>query len=55
MNRDWENQFKKWAQPPSQTEENRCQNAINVIRNALSSYMPLNEKPYSVILQGYGL
>lgn len=52
MDRDWENKFKKWAQPPSQTEENRCQNAINVIRNALSSYMPLNEKPYSVILQG---
>lgn len=37
MTSQWEPEFSKWAQPPSDTEEVRIQNAINCIRGALDA------------------
>lgn len=37
MNITWEQKFRHWAAPPSQTEQDRCNNAIQAIRNAINS------------------
>lgn len=37
MAREWEAKFSQWAQPPSDTEETRIQNAIKGIRDALDA------------------
>ena len=36
MTQDWESTFSQWAGPPAKTEEQRCENAINAIRNAIA-------------------
>ena len=36
MTHDWEGTFNSWAQPPRQTEEQRSENAIRGIRNAIN-------------------
>ena len=36
MTRDWEGTFNSWAQPPGKTEEQRSENAIRGIRNAIN-------------------
>ncbi|MBL4702125.1 MAG: nucleotidyltransferase [Phycisphaeraceae bacterium] len=38
---EWENQFRSWAEPPSKTEQTRCDNAISAVRNAVSNSEPL--------------
>lgn len=35
MSIDWESNFSVWGRPPSDTEEQRCENAISVVRNAI--------------------
>lgn len=35
--RDWEATFRAWAKPPSDTEDERCENASRMIREALSA------------------
>jgi len=35
--RDWEATLRVWAKPPSDTEEERCENATRVIRDALQA------------------
>lgn len=35
MARDWESQFRNWAKPPSRTEQERCDNALSAVRNAV--------------------
>lgn len=37
MARDWEEQFRKRAKPPGKTEQNRCDNAVSAIRNAIEA------------------
>ena len=37
MTRDWETQFRAWAKPPGKTEQDRCDNAVSVIRNAVNA------------------
>ena len=43
MPRDWEAQFRDWAKPPSKTEEDRCNNAVSAIRNAINANDKLRE------------
>ena len=40
---DWEVLFYSWAEPPSATEQDRCDNAILAVRNAVSKREPLKD------------
>lgn len=50
--RDWENQFRIWAKPPSETEQEKQANAENMIRDAISEYVPLQSHQIAVFAQG---
>ncbi len=52
MSRDWEAQFKKWAEPPGKTEQDRCNNATSAIRNAIKASDKLRTRGVSVFAQG---
>jgi predicted nucleotidyltransferase len=52
MNNEWEDKFKQWSKPPSNTEQQRCDNAISSIKNAIKSSEKLKERNISIILQG---
>ena len=52
MTRDREEIFSTWAQPPAQTEEQRSENAIRSIRNAISYSSRLKERRLKVFTQG---
>lgn len=52
MARDWEAQFRGWAKPPGKTEEERCENAISSIRNALKASDKLRARGITVFSQG---
>lgn len=48
----WEDKFRDWASPPGKTEEQRCENAVSSIKNALAASAKLKGRGYSVLLQG---
>ena len=50
--RDWEKAFNFWAQSPSKTEEERSENAIGAIRNAVKGSSKLNHRKTKVFTQG---
>ncbi len=50
--RNWENTFSSWAQGPSKTEDERCQNAIRAIKNAIQNSEKLQGRNITVFLQG---
>ena len=52
MNRDWESTFRQWAQSPGKTETQRCDNAINAIRNAINKSDKLKHRSLKVFPQG---
>lgn len=52
MSRDWEAQFRDWAKPPGKTEEDRCENAISAVRNAIKASQKLQSRDVSILLQG---
>ncbi len=52
MNREWENTFGHWAKPPGKTEEERSENAIKAIRNAIAKSDKLNRRSIKVFVQG---
>lgn len=52
MTRDWEEQFREWAKPPGKTEQDRCDNAVSAIRNALDASEKLSGRVISVFAQG---
>jgi hypothetical protein len=52
MSRDWETQFREWAKPPGKTEQERCDNAISAIRNAIKSSETLRDLNLSIFSQG---
>jgi hypothetical protein len=52
MSDQWEEKFRQWAAPPGKTEEQRCENAINAVKNALAASAKLKGRGYSVLLQG---
>jgi hypothetical protein len=49
---DWEGQFREWAKPPGKTEQDRCDNAISAIRNAIKASDKLRARGVSVFAQG---
>ena len=52
MTRDWEGVFNLWAQPPGKTEENRSENAIRGISNAINSSSKLKSRQIKIFPQG---
>ena len=50
--RDLESIFESWAQGPGKTEEDRCDNAISAIRDAINSSHKLQNRGVNVFLQG---
>ncbi len=52
MNRNWENEFSQWARPPDKTEDQRCENAIKAIRNAIAKSDKLKDRNLKVFTQG---
>jgi hypothetical protein len=50
--RAWEEKFSRWARPPGQTERDRCENAVKVVRNAIASSDKLKNKAIKVFTQG---
>lgn len=52
MPRDWEAQFREWAKPPGRTEQDRCDNAVSAIRNAIKADANLRAHGVSVFAQG---
>lgn len=50
--RDWENIFSTWAKPPGKTEQERCENAENSIRNAIAASDKLNRRNIKVFAHG---
>ena len=52
MARDWESTFRSWAQPPGKTEQQRSENAINAIRQAIDGSPTLRARRIKVLPQG---
>lgn len=50
--RDWEATFGRWAQPPGKAEEERCENAVGAIRNAIARSSALRDRSVKVFVQG---
>lgn len=50
--RNWENEFSQWARPPGKTEDERCENAIKAIRNAIAKSDKLKNRSLTVFPHG---
>ncbi len=50
--RNWENEFSQWARPPGKTEDERCENAIKAIRNAIAKSDKLKNRSLMVFPHG---
>jgi hypothetical protein len=52
MPRDWEAVFETWTKPSSDTECEKQENAVRMIRAAISAYEPLANRDIKIIPQG---
>jgi len=52
MNKDWEEIFTSWTKPPSDTEESRCDNTVNMIQKAIDADEILSKMTIEVFAQG---
>lgn len=52
MTRNWENEFSQWARPPSRTENERCENAVKAVRNAIAKSDKLKDRSLKVFPHG---
>lgn len=52
MSRDWHEQFKRWAKPPSDTEEQKGSAAAEMIRGAIRASEALKDKNVEVYATG---
>ena len=52
MSRDWEQTFKNWGRPPSQTEQDKCDNAKRAIRKAIDASEKLKNLGIRVFPKG---
>ena len=52
MSRDWEQTFRNWGGPPSQTEQDKCDNAERAIRKAISASEKLNNLDIKIFPKG---
>ena len=48
----WQDKFDRWAQRPSQTEQDKADRAERMIRDAIRSYAPLASRSIRVFAQG---
>ena len=48
----WEDKFKNWSTGPGKAEQERCENAINMIKSAINASEKLKSKSIKVFLQG---
>ena len=48
----WEEKFRRWAGPPAQTEQQRCDNAVKAVRNAIDKSEKLKNRSIRVFAQG---
>lgn len=48
----WEDKFKRWSTEPGKTEQERCENAISMIKSAINASEKLKSKSTKVFLQG---
>lgn len=49
---NWEDTFSDWAKPPGKTEEQRTENAIKAIKNAIAASPKLNTRDIKIFTQG---
>ena len=49
---EWDARFSTWAQPPGQTERDKCDNAVRAVRNAIDASTPLAGRMVRVFPQG---
>lgn len=52
MSRDWEATFRSWSKPSSDTEDQKCQNAERMIKNAILENDALKEHKIEIFAQG---
>ncbi|MGA2381915.1 MAG: nucleotidyltransferase [Gemmatimonadales bacterium] len=48
----WESAFASWASPPGKTEQDRCDNAVSAVRNAVAASGELNRRSVRVFVHG---
>lgn len=48
----WEDKFKRWSTGPGKAEQERCENAISMIKSAIDASEKLKSKSIKVFLQG---
>src|SRR3989338_870350 len=48
----WEEKFQNWAKAPSQTEQEKCDNAVRAVRKAIESSDVLQYKNVEIFAQG---
>lgn len=48
----WESLFSTWSHGPSPTEQERCDNAVRMIKDAINSYSGLAQREIKVFAQG---
>lgn len=52
MTRNWENEFSQWSRPPSRTEDERCENAVKAVRDAIAKSDKLKDRNLKVFPHG---
>ena len=52
MNRDWESDFRNWAKPSSDTEQQKYENVERMMREAIKQDKTLSQKNIDVFAQG---
>jgi len=52
MSRDWEEIFRQWSQPSSNTESDKAKNAECMIKNAITNNTALSQHKVNVFVQG---
>jgi tRNA nucleotidyltransferase (CCA-adding enzyme) len=52
VSRDWEDTFRLWGHAPSQTEQEKCENAERAIRKAIVASHALRGRTIEVFAQG---
>ena len=49
---NWESKFTRWASPPGKSEQQRCENAENSVRNAIRRNEKLNRRDIRIFTHG---
>lgn len=52
MSRDWETVLRSWSNPPSNSEEQRCENADRMVRDAITKFGGFQTRKVDTIPQG---